>query len=360
MRKWLKSAGLSGLALEKLTLCLRYAIECNRPSLTWWEAKSGLKRGFLRNGFLARYHEKVDLASYVMANIHSQVIPIVVDYTDIDPAGRDTWRKLLVFAIPTKKGRAIPVCSDVLTSSDIDSTQELSENAFEKRNIRGLNDKAKALNKRIILIGDRGYADGKMFLFLKKQGIGFAIRVPCNVEIELEEGKWIPLRELLTAPSERVIFLRGIRYSKEHTLKLNILATWKRGEDEPWFIATNLSEPSEALRYYEKRFLIEETFKSTKTHEKLERIRSRNRDVLKGMISILLLACALLILIGMAIEPVFSTLVPALRAYAERYSVYTKALLCLERLRREWSNLLCPNNLLAIADRALFLANEGV
>jgi hypothetical protein len=69
-------------------LCIRYAIECNRPSLTWWEAISGLRRGFLRNGFLARYHERVDLASYVMANMGSQVIPIVVDYTDIDPAGR--------------------------------------------------------------------------------------------------------------------------------------------------------------------------------------------------------------------------------------------------------------------------------
>gem|GEM_PF-3886216 len=57
------------------------------------------------------------------------------------------------------------------------------------------------------------------------------------------------------------------------------------------------------------------------------------------MISVLLLA------IGMAIELAFPILVPALRAYAERYSVYTKALLCLERLRGEYSKLLRPNNL---------------
>ena len=360
MRSWLTSAGLRGLALKKLMLCIRYAIECNRPSLTWWEAISGLRRGFLRNGFLARYHERVDLASYVMANMGSQVIPIVVDYTDIDPAGKDTWRKVLVAAVPTKKGRAIPLRADLLTSSEINSTQELSENTFEKRFLRGLNDRAKALNKKLIIIGDRGYADGKLFLFLKKKGMGFVIRVPCNVEIETEEGEWVALRELLGSPSDKVIFLRDIRYSREHSLRLNILATWKRGEDEPWFIATNLSEPSDVLRYYKKRFLVEETFKSTKTHEKLERIRSRNRDVLLGMINVLLLACAFLILIGMAIESLFPILVPALMHYADRYSVYTKALLCLERLRRDCSKLLCPNNLLAIANQALFLADGEV
>jgi hypothetical protein len=68
--------------LKKLLLCIRYAIECNRPAL--------LRRGFLRNGFLARYHENLDLASYLMANMGSQVIPIVVDYTDIDPAGKSS------------------------------------------------------------------------------------------------------------------------------------------------------------------------------------------------------------------------------------------------------------------------------
>ena len=72
----------------------------------------------------------------------------------------------MIAAVPTEKGRAIPLCADILTSSDIDSTQGLSEDAFEKMLLRNLNDRAKALNKRIIIIGDRGYADGKMLLFL--------------------------------------------------------------------------------------------------------------------------------------------------------------------------------------------------
>ncbi|MEO0192645.1 MAG: hypothetical protein ABIM46_07685, partial [candidate division WOR-3 bacterium] len=52
-------------------------------------------------------------------------------------------------------------------------------------------------------------------------------------------------------------------------------------------------------------------------------------------------ACAFLILVGMAIEPFVSTFIPSLTSYESRYSVFTKALLCLERLRGGYARLSC-------------------
>jgi len=69
---------------------------------------------------------------------------------------------------------------------------------------------------------------GKMLLFLKKQGMGFVIRVTRNVEVE--EGKWIPLRELLTAPSERDKVFQRARHQAEHTGNCRpglVLSEWR-------------------------------------------------------------------------------------------------------------------------------------
>ncbi|MEO0181458.1 MAG: hypothetical protein ABIN54_09155, partial [candidate division WOR-3 bacterium] len=116
----------------------------------------------------------------------------------------------------------------------------------------------------------------------------------------------------------------------------NIVALWKKGYDEPWFIATDLSSPSDAIAYYKKRFLVEETFKSSKTYEGLEH--------LKGVIKAIFLI----------------TFIPSLTSYERRYSVFTKALLCLDRLRGGYAKLLCPKNLRAILHQNLFLGGESM
>ncbi|MEO0257313.1 MAG: hypothetical protein ABIM74_08495, partial [candidate division WOR-3 bacterium] len=61
---------------------------------------------------------------------------------------------------------------------------------------------------------------------------------------------------------------------------------------------------------------------SSKTYEGLEHLKARNKDVLRGMIKAIFLACAFLILVGMAIEPFVSTFIPSLTSYERRYSVF--------------------------------------
>jgi hypothetical protein len=51
-----------------------------------------------------------------------------------------------------------------------------------------------------------------------------------------------------------------------HIYRVNLLVHWKRGEKEPWCLATNLPDKRMALRFYARRPWIEEMFGDFKKH----------------------------------------------------------------------------------------------
>jgi hypothetical protein len=51
-----------------------------------------------------------------------------------------------------------------------------------------------------------------------------------------------------------------------HIYRVNLLVHWKRGEKEPWCLATNLPDKAMALRFYRRRPWIEEMFGDFKKH----------------------------------------------------------------------------------------------
>jgi hypothetical protein len=48
--------------------------------------------------------------------------------------------------------------------------------------------------------------------------------------------------------------------ARNHIFRVNLLVHWKRGEEEPWCLATNLPDKGMALRFYRRRGWIEEMF----------------------------------------------------------------------------------------------------
>ena len=54
--------------------------------------------------------------------------------------------------------------------------------------------------------------------------------------------------------------------TREHVYRTNLLAHWKRGEKEPWLLATNFPTLRQALRAYRRRMWIEEMFGDFKGH----------------------------------------------------------------------------------------------
>ncbi len=70
---------------------------------------------------------------------------------------------------------------------------------------------------------------------------------------------WLPFGSFIQKPGQS--FWLGSGYlARNHIFRVNLLVHWKRGEKEPWCLATNLPDKGLALRFYRLRSWIEEMF----------------------------------------------------------------------------------------------------
>ncbi len=76
---------------------------------------------------------------------------------------------------------------------------------------------------------------------------------------------WKRLDTLLSAPGQQR-WLTEVELTQEHRRRCNLLAYWKMGEKEPWFVATNLPTPQETKRHYRVRMWVDEMFGDFKGH----------------------------------------------------------------------------------------------
>jgi len=123
--------------------------------------------------------------------------------------------------------------------------------------------------RRLLLIGDRGYAASHFFRRLLKAQIAFVIRVPRKVLVHMACGSHC--LETLVADLEpgQWRILRGVRYGPLRA-RLNIVLWWQADQPEPWILATTLDSAAEARDYYRQRMGIEELFKDLKGSFALE------------------------------------------------------------------------------------------
>lgn len=79
------------------------------------------------------------------------------------------------------------------------------------------------------------------------------------------EHPWQPLSSLVSE-SGQSRWLTDIELTKEHQHQCHFLAYWRRGEKEPWLLATNLPDAPTTKRHYKKRAWIEEMFGDFKSN----------------------------------------------------------------------------------------------
>lgn len=70
---------------------------------------------------------------------------------------------------------------------------------------------------------------------------------------------WRKFQSVIEQPGQ-CVWLGQQQLTEQHAYSVNLLAYWKQGEDEPWFLATNLPNQPAALRAYARRMWIEELF----------------------------------------------------------------------------------------------------
>jgi hypothetical protein len=123
----------------------------------------------------------------------------------------------------------------------------------------------------VSVVGDSEFGSMETLRQLEEWGWYYVMRqrshflVCSQQQPQQQPQQWRPLGELIERAGERV-GLEGALLSRLHAQKTNLLLYWKRGEKEPWLLATNLPSSREALSAYKKRMWIEEMFADFKGH----------------------------------------------------------------------------------------------
>jgi hypothetical protein len=154
-----------------------------------------------------------------------------------------------------------------------------------------------------VIIADREFARAEFFRFLKRQSTHFTIRVDAETWV-LHPNYTGPLGKMGLRPGGKRLWFVGAKYGKEEQEVINLLAVWAEGQEEAWFIASDLEDPTQVERLYRKRMKIEHGFRDWKHHLRLKgtvKVQSAKRlfRLVTGLTVLYWYVC----LVGMRLKP---------------------------------------------------------
>jgi len=118
----------------------------------------------------------------------------------------------------------------------------------------------------VFLVGDTEFGLVKVLKKLDQWRWFYVLRQKSDTSVwSATEQQWQPFSSFAQKAGQTVWLGKRI-FSQSHIYPVNLLAHWKKGEKEPWLLATNLSDATLALRFYKRRVWIEEMFGDLKKH----------------------------------------------------------------------------------------------
>jgi len=188
------------------------------------------------------------------AAARSGEVRLIVDATKVG-----FGHQLLMVALAYRK-RALPIVWTWVRGS-IGHSSSVKQLALLKYVQRLLPEHA-----RVLLVGDCEFGAIAVLRQLDRWQWHYVLRQPASHLIDLTlHNHWQRFGDVLDQPGESVWLGRGF-LTHEHVYPVNLLAHWKKGEEVPWLLATNLATRRETLRAYRRRPWIEEMFGDLKAH----------------------------------------------------------------------------------------------
>ena len=161
--------------------------------------------------------------------------------------------QLLMISIAFRR-RAIPLAWTWVKSSKGHSSafKQLALLAYVRRLIPA--------HVPVLLVGDSEFGSVDVIRQLDVWEWQYVLRQKANHCVKpCDEEEWHRFGDLIQRPSQSNWLGRGL-LTAEHAYPVNLFAHWKRGEKEPWLLATNLISPHATLKAYRRRMWIEEMF----------------------------------------------------------------------------------------------------
>lgn len=161
--------------------------------------------------------------------------------------------QLLLVSVAYRK-RALPLCWTWISSSRGHST------SWKQRALLAYVHGLVPPSTRVSVAGDAEFGGVEVQKLLRSWGWKYVLRQKGRLLVRAQsQSSWQRLDSLVRKPGERV-WLEDCLLMAKHQYRVNLLAYWKPGEELPWLLATNLSDPQAVTRIYRRRMWIEESF----------------------------------------------------------------------------------------------------
>lgn len=272
------------------------AIGVAYSSLAKTSAKHGIKQvdRLLSNSGIDDTKLQEGWIRYVLGDVKS--VLIALDWTDFSADDHAT----LFAAMITTKGRTVPLAWKTVKKSELKGRQ----NQLEEALIESLH-RAVPKDVRLTLLADRGFGRMELYKTLEFYGWDYVIRFRSDILVECGgetrfAGEFLHKNGRARALDEPKMTAEGIPIPRVVLVKAKAMA-------EPWCLATSLrgESASDIVRFYGRRFTIEEMFRDAKDIHFGMGLRARHikdaarRDRLLFLVAV---AHSLLTLLGMASE----------------------------------------------------------
>ena len=117
----------------------------------------------------------------------------------------------------------------------------------------------------VLLVGDSEFGAVEAIRQVETWKWWYVLRQKANHRVKLSASDWRRFGDLVEKPGQSNWLGCGLLTFK-HAHPTNLLAHWKKGEKEPWLLATNLPSRRETLFAYRRRMWIEEMFGDMKSN----------------------------------------------------------------------------------------------
>jgi hypothetical protein len=181
---------------------------------------------------------------------------VALDWTDFDKDDHTT----LVASLITSHGRATPMVWKTVKKT----TLAEQRNAYEDELLEHLH---ASLPDGVVvtIIADRGFGDQKRYEQIAALGMHYAIRFRESILVADQWGKQQPASQWLPK-SGRATMLKDMAVTADCYVVPAVVLVHDKKMADAWCIATSRSDKSapDIVKWYGKRFTIEETFRDTK------------------------------------------------------------------------------------------------
>ena len=118
----------------------------------------------------------------------------------------------------------------------------------------------------VFLVGDSEFGSVEVLKWLDQWNWYYAVRQISKICLRLEQSDdWRPFGSFVQKAGESIWLGRGY-LTAQKAYPTNLLAHWQIGEEEAWYLATNLLDRKTTLKYYQRRMWCEELHGDLKKH----------------------------------------------------------------------------------------------